>query len=467
MNTATVVFLTIKQEGVKMEPVHRFSSILKTMVMVLTLIGLFSGGSGLARMETRPTPLAAPAASGIIAYVHRSTQDIHVISPDGTGDRILWKAPNSLSNYSAYDLAWRRDGRELAFSSDHELTCSWYQSDVYAIRFNGTGYRRVTNSPACAVLATLPQGSVEVNVTNYTYALVQAYVQGAPGVQSVFDGTVTFNNVADFGPGVLQPAIGIYGGYRILANPPLADVQPGQTVSGGILIITAYSGIDQLGTGKVSWNADGSEIAYGMLTSSSISQIPSTPPYGSIGEQLPVVEHAWPDLVAWGPTAVTKDQYLYSSKDDPIYENIEGIYLNSVGNTSGGTKLVPISAYYSAEVVYDIEWLPDGSGFLYAKHYVEYDIMTNIFKYDLATKQITQLTFLQDDSVRGISISPDGQSIVLERVDEFDTTSSLWIMNHDGSGLHEFISDAGRPAWGPVPPPPAATLYLPLVLRSR
>jgi hypothetical protein len=55
----------------------------------------------------------------------------------------------------------------------------------YAIRYNGTGLRRVTNSPACAELAALPKGSVEVEVANYTSSLVQVYVQGAPGIQSV------------------------------------------------------------------------------------------------------------------------------------------------------------------------------------------------------------------------------------------------------------------------------------------
>jgi len=418
--------------------------------------------------------VAALVDPGIIAYVRPSTHDIHLIAPDGSGDRVLWTAPHPLPLWAPLDLAWRPDGRELAFSSEHEETCSWYQSDVYAIRYNGAGYRRVTNAPACAALASLPKGSVTVNFTNWTSSLVQVYVQGAPGIKSVlYDGTVTFNNVADFGPGVVQPAVGIYGGYRILGSPPLADVQPNKTVAGGNLLISEYSGIDSFGTGKVSWKADGSALAYGMRTYSRISQIPSSPPYGSIGELLPVVANAWPNLVAWGPTAATKNQYLYSSKDDPIVENIEGIYLNTVGNASGGTKLVSISAFYDAEVVYDIEWLPDASGFLFSKRYVNLEIYSDIFEYNLTTKKITKLTpSLRDESTyggaRGLSISPDGQQIVFERaVYPFDTSSSVWIINRNGSNLHKLADDAGRPAWGRNPPPltPAAYLYLPIIIR--
>ena len=39
-------------------------------------------------------------------------------------------------------------------------------------------------------------------------------------------GLVTVNNVADFGPGVLQPAVGVFGHYRTPVSPPYADVLP-------------------------------------------------------------------------------------------------------------------------------------------------------------------------------------------------------------------------------------------------
>ncbi len=454
--------------------------------VLFVVAGLLAAMNALPGFAGNPAFVAPAGGSGAIAYVQRSTYDIHVISPDGTGDRVLWTAPQPLSPYGAYDLAWRPDGRELAFSSEHEEVCSLYESDVYAIGYDGAGYRRVTNSPACAVLAGLPKGSVEIDVTNGAGALAEVYVQGAPGARFAESGRMRFDNVADFGPGVLQPAAGIYlgprGEERALGYPPYADVQPGQTVFGGSVTIPG-AGALMFGAGKVSWNADGSALAYGMRSFSGIKQIPAVPPYGSTGQPLPVVQHAVPTLVAWSPSAADSDLYLYASKDDAIYLDVAGIYLNSVADPSGGTMLVPINAYYGAEEVYDIEWLPDASGFLFTKRTIDLGTFTNIFEYNFATQKITQLTSLPDDeSARGISISPDGQQIVFERVmDAWDPTSSLWIVNRDGSGLHKLADDAGRPAWGQVPtsdPPTvtptatatriagAARAYLPLLLNG-
>jgi hypothetical protein len=319
------------------------------------------------------------------------------------------------------------------------------------------------------VLPSLPQGAVTVNVTNYTDALVWVYVQGAPGIESVlpgFIGTVTFGQVADFGPGVYQPSIGIGGLDRFTSYPPYADVQPGQTVPGGNLTVMQYSGFRGFGAGKVSWKADGSALAYGMRSSSGISQIPASPPYGSTGVDLPVVEYAVPSLVAWGPTPATKDQYLYYSDSNVLKDNVGGIYLNTVGDASGGTQQVLLYDF-NAQDIHDIEWLPDASGFLFSEFYVDLGYYSNIFEYNFATQEITQLTFLtvDQDYARALSISPDGQYVVFEIGDEFDSTSSLWIMNRDGSNLHKLADDAGRPAWGRVPPPLTPGAYLPIVVR--
>jgi Tol biopolymer transport system component len=183
-----------------------------------------------------------------------------------------------------------------------------------------------------------------------------------------------------------------------------------------------------------------------------------------------VVQEASPSLVAWGPTPATKDQYLYSTGMNVFKENVGGIYLNTVGDASGGTQLVLVPDY-SGQYIHDIEWLPDGSGFLFTLFHIELGFFSDIFEYNFATQEITQLTpSLSDESgdggARGLSISPDGQQIVFERaIYPDDPTSSLWIMNRDGSNMHKLADDAGRPAWGRTPAPLTPRLYLPLLRR--
>ncbi len=442
------------------------------VAVVLLAVAVFEPVGGQPTSASPAADAGPTADEGIIAYVKRSTGDIHLISPDATGDRLLWTNPGPSGLNSVLYLAWRPDGRELAFTSGHELGCSWYESDVYAIGHDGSGYRRITNSPACAALAGLPKGAVKVIVRNWLNDMAWVYVQGAPEVKPVdafYEGSLTFDDVADFGPGVLQSSIGIAGLYRYPGVEPYADVQLGQTVNGGSVIRTSAGGGKRgFGVGKVSWKADGSGLAYAMRTNKAIRQIPANPPYGATGVDLPVVEKASPQLVAGGTTPATKDQYLYSSDWYLLKEDVGGIYLNTVGNASGGTQLVIIPDY-SGQIAHDIEWLPDGSGFLFALKFTQFPpdppgTYSDIFEYNFASQVITRLTSLRYDSDAGgagrLSISPDGQQIVFERTTdpESDPTSSLWIINRDGTGPRMLIEDAGRPAWGQTPQIPVPTI---------
>jgi hypothetical protein len=450
-------------------------TLLVTLFAALWTAGLAAASRSVElRAPARPatdTGLTADEGStgdaGVIAYAERSTGDIHVISPDGTNDRLLWDNPSSVVGIdSIKSLAWRLDGRELAFSGSHEQVCSWYESDVYAIGYDGSGYRRITNAPACAALAGLPKGAVKFSVYNWVGDSMWVYVQGAPELKPIpasYEGTVTFDDVADLGPGVPQHTVGIEGMYRYPGGEPYADVQPGQTVSGGSVIRTsAGGGRKGYGVGKVSWKVDGSALAYTMRTNTALRQIPANPPYGAIGVDLPVVEKRTPYLVAWGPTLATKDQYLYASNWHLLENNVAGIYLNTVGNASGGTQLVTIEDL-TGRTILDVEWLPDGSGFLYSMRWVPLDICADIFEYDFATHEITKLTPNLVDKygyggARGLSISPDGQQIVFERAIYLtEADNSVWIINRDGTGLRMLANDAGRPAWSRVSAPPPLT----------
>jgi hypothetical protein len=67
------------------------------------------------------------------------------------------------------------DGRCLDLDSGRSV----YEYDLYSIRPNGSGCRRITNAPACAKLAHYPKGAVSVPVENYMTEAVVIYFQGA------------------------------------------------------------------------------------------------------------------------------------------------------------------------------------------------------------------------------------------------------------------------------------------------
>ena len=126
---------------------------------------------------------------------------------------------------------------------------------------------------------------------------------------------------------------------------------------------------------------------------------------------------------------------------------------------------------YDAMNAHDVQWLPDGSGFLFSLFYVDLGFYSNIFKYDFSTADITQLTNFpgNSDQIIGaneLSISPYGDAVVFEWVtDTVDSDSSLWLMSLNGSNLRKLIDHAGRPAWGRTPAAPTPRAYLPLSLK--
>ncbi len=435
-----------------------------------------------------PTPIISAEDPGTIAYFRRSTDEVRLIQPDGTNDRKLWTAPTANSLLAVVHLEWRPDGGELAFSSDQEDLCSVYDSDVYTILNNGTGLRRVTNSPACSELASYPKGTVVVTVPDFG-GVVGVYVQGAPVARTTGYGTLTFTDVADFGPGVLQSVVGIWGMYRRLA--PGVDVQAGQTVY--VSLEAPSIAVPDYGTGDLSWRSNGSQIGYTMRNGGDVYQISTNPPLGSVGQTLPTAANTLSSLVAWGP-ASKPDQFLYYAGYGSM--DAEGIYINSTTQSDGGTRLVspssifqqfgsgdpPFYVGYDASAVHDLKWLPDGSGFLFTITYIYVNIddrdtcmgtCSDVFEYHFTsptTGTLTQVTRLaaatgtsDDDTARGLSISPDGQQVAIERVtgDVINSSSSIWVMGRDGSGLRKLVDNAWSPAWGrtaatPLPTPTSA-----------
>src|SRR5688572_14484 len=86
--------------------------------------------------------ISTSTGSGSIAYVRGDTE-IRLISPDGSNDRRLWTHADAHEGLGINELAWSPDGIELAFSSGHESVTSFYHADIFSMKPNATGLRRI------------------------------------------------------------------------------------------------------------------------------------------------------------------------------------------------------------------------------------------------------------------------------------------------------------------------------------
>lgn len=453
---------------------RRVFSLLAVVIGALLLAGTFPfpGGPGAAAQGNDT------AASGTIAYVRategnrRSFDVIRLVEADGSNDRLLYALPDP-DFHVVYSLDWRPDGQELAFTTNQEGHCSFYESDVFAIRADGGGLRRVTNAPSCSALAAYPQGMVTVDVVNNSLQPVAlfVYVEGAPGAKPVnllpfAAATVTFESVADFGDGFAQFAVASQGPERWFSAGVAADVVPGSTVHAGTLSVAPGTGALEFGARDVSWRADGGKIGF----TRGLAGLYETPAYPGVADfgapllgttNLPI----FISNVDRAPTADRAAQVLY-----PVAgPQGAGIYLAGEGSGSAGTKLVDEPDLSSNSLVLDVEWLPDGSGFLFTAtdFYLDY---ANLFEYRFATGDVTQLTAFDDEFAAAFAVSPDGQEIVFERMDVLlpgpgeDLPIDLWMMARDGSNMRLFMANAATPDWTVSrATAPGERVYLPAV----
>lgn len=399
----------------------------------------------------------APAAwantGGTIAYVRNGTE-IRLIEADGSNDRRLWTHPNAKKELGIYDVEWRPDGKEIAFSSGHAAVYSLYHADLYAIRPDGTGFRKLTNPPDRGEFARYPKGSVSVTFRNdqpsylqsqASYGVFIVYVAGADEPQQITlppgsTKTVVFRNVADFG-NMTQAVVAMWGNYRWFT--PGLDVKAGRLSKAPAFSITG-DGVELLGAFRPVWRSDGSRVSY----RSGVCTLNSTPVNPTPGEyvfnplfagQGPLGTCVWD----WGPTAATANQILYT-------ENASGdssVFRINDGGKHPGEKLTQYSDI-QYQLLFDLQWLPDGSGFVYANQTLMRD-SANLFRYDFGPRKTTQITKLRNEFAGNFSISPDGKAIVFERarsLDE-DRVTDLWIVPINGGNPRLLVSNGSSPSW--------------------
>lgn len=394
-----------------------------------------------------------------IAYATGDGDEIRLVNPDGSNDHRLWAHDQADPEavYEVWNMSWSPDARQLAFVSTHENWCSLYQSDLFAVDADGSDYRRVSQAPACADLASYPKGTVHVPVQNSGFDSFSGflYFQGAPSIQPVNlppggTGMVTFENVADFGDGDdgLQVGVIIYASYRELAFSTVVDVIAGGTVTTGATEVFVPSASWEVNA--PTWSPDGGRIGH-VLNGISLWQLPVQPQPLEFGSSL-LAEDVRPGgyvaFLAWGPTPTTAGQLLYAQSFSDA-----GVYLAAEGGSDGG---VPLSSVDSFEAVFGSAWLPDGSGFVYSVTEGDYfgdDRASNLFVYDFGSGESTRVTSLVGEFAGQVSVSPDGERFVFERaadLAEFEAgllEPDLWLVQRDGSGLTLLMEDAYAPAW--------------------
>ncbi len=418
-----------------------FGAVLFMILAVLATVFSFAGHTQrvLAATNALPNDL-----TGTIAYMPTDGSEIRLIEADGTNDRRLWQVPDT-TLYSINGTSWNPEANLLAFTSNHEQHCSIFRRDLFTIHPDGNNLQRITTRPNCSDLSSYPKGSVTVKIHNTLLlnSLVAVYVEGLPEAvtTTVTPGSpasITLNNVADFGDGVMQNVV-VYAGNTTWIGSAAADVVAGSTVDAGELTMTNNNkGVDW-GTFSPSWNRHGDRIAFA-LSDYAAHDIAANPGIGDLGTPMISGENSAAAKVVMSPVA-----------DEVLYQSNSVIYLAKVGEDGQKRKLID-----SVIVFGGMDWLPDGSGFIFAQYntFLGYG---NLYEYRFDGATLTNLTNFNGEFAMHPSVSPDGNYVAFTYNATTEDSSVLKIIARDGSQIWDLGVQGHFPNWGKKASVPAVT----------
>ncbi len=459
-----------------------------------------TGSGGLSSSLTNKTPVA----SDTIAYVTSSLErkSIRLIQSDGRGDRELWSVPtNEFISPAIGTLAWRPDGSELAFDSDHGFGKSVYGRDLYALSSDGKYLRKITNPPELKYLASYSKGKATIQSQNWLSggANFWAYMEGSSTnitwLSAAYqDFTITFDNVSDFGSGVKQYATVGWLGYDgrrmcLYDLAGFADIVPGKTVE-VVQRFDAWGHKSEHCTTlrQASWSHDGENILYTVI--SGVDQFDDALPISGLAT-YDFENYGVPDFENYSIMMSNTEKLLPSNRgtqlglfltsytDDPQYIKLsptsnnevlivtnnysaDRIYLSKVDNKNidkpelleridlGFCNYTGMSNLSDRCQVIDIEWLSDASGFLVSMYFKQYEgsrTFFRIYKHNLKTKKTDMLLSLEDEYIGNIAVSPDAKKVAFERGVSSTKPLDIWIYNMANDRLDKLVENAAAPAW--------------------
>lgn len=422
----------------------------KLFTLFSLVIGLASLSMGLwsPRHVRAMTPQSAQADDTTIVYV-KDNKELRLIQPDGSNDRLIWQFPDGVSG-GIMSVAWRPDGRQIAFTSSHEATCSEFDADIYLINPDGSNLHRLTNAPSCSQLAAFAQGSASVQVenrlTNVSQVLV--YMEGAPTAKVVSlppgsTTTVVFAQVADLGAGVQQNAVVINGNTRWFDAGVHADIVSGENRHAGKITLAA-EGSKAYGAYHISWNPAGDTLAYQFGQGS----------LWRVGLDVPILGEGGPLLDPQTNNSTLGRSPVWSPMDNQfLYEDFGNrpptIVRGEVGSTNPGTPLVNVT------FTSGFAWLTDGSGLVAADD----DSLlshTDLYWMRFEDNSITQLTQTAAHEAAAFpKVSADSTQLVYVYVPDVTANPVIYqlrIMNINGSDDHLLAEGGTRADWSRVAP---------------
>ncbi|MFN8443730.1 MAG: hypothetical protein U0175_23330 [Caldilineaceae bacterium] len=490
-------------------------------LLLFSLLSALLGSQGfapqLAQAEATSQVVTHPSAKAntaeyAIAYVgpSRENQQIRLINPDGSHDRLLWQTPTNVARQDGIgELSWRSDSSELAFDSGHDWERSLLLRDIYSIAPDGTHLHRLTRPPAADDAERYPTGNVTFWLNSHASGDVQLYIEGADvpikfSAQTGYSYQIT-TTVADLGANVRQ-YVRLYDPSSVHSNwcyydeEAWVDVIAGATIDVGAIPFRAADDMTCPQTLRPSWIAQSNELFYLYAEASTLAfqadnniwQMNGDAPVTTMGERVLDYHQYLLEgrlfLVKAGPAAAA-DQLLAVVRQKPGFSDI---FLAPIADP-GQRQFFNLGSCPLYCDVAGLAWLPDGSGFVFSRFEKwigagEIESKSVIYRYTFADQLMTPLYEIANQAIGRLDISPDGSQIIYEQSGLFDETTGnywlepllscpcqLWIMNSDGSDAHLFVEDGRAPAWSPttvpeIPPlpdptPATAAIYLPFVLR--